>query len=126
MFGGVTVGTLRRLKRKQRRRMQSAPTITEGPLPSPLTEFRRRQSRISNFSFRSNENEADRSADPLEPQQLMIKYNLRKLKILTKPVEMQAEPIPGLKQETESNGMIYSWIPKESLSKVFKLTLLIG
>ena len=122
MFGGVTVGILRRLKRKQRRRMQSAPTITEGPLPSPLTEFRRRQSGISNFSFRSNENEAD----ALETQQLMIKYNLRKLKILTKPVEMQVEPIPGLKQETDSNRMIYSWIPKESLSKVFQLTNLIG
>ena len=105
VFGGVTVGNLRRLKRKQRRRMQSAPTeaVTEA-IPSPIPGDTRRKSMVSNFSFHR---------ELSEPDQLMVKYNLRKLKILTKPVE-ETNPIPGLRPE--QNRMIYSWIPKGSLT----------
>ena len=104
VFGGVTVGNLRRLKRKQRRRMQSAPTevVTE-TFPSP-SNFRRRKSMLSNFS--SNQEYS-------ESEQLIMKYNLRKLRMLTKPVEEDTDPIAGL--QSNGNGMIYSWIPKLSL-----------
>ena len=109
VFGGVTVGHLRRLKRKQRRRGQSEPSE---PVTEPLSsDFRRRKSQHSNFSFNREVSETD---------QMMIKYNFKKLKILTKPVE-ETNSIPGLKPE--QNQMIYSWIPKNSLNLYSNLTI---
>ena len=114
VFGGVTVGHLRRLKRKQRRRGQSEPSepVTE-PLASDFraADFRRRKSQHSNLSFNREVSETD---------QIMIKYNFKKLKILTKPVE-ETNSNPGLKPE--QNRMIYSWIPKNSLKLYSNLTI---
>ena len=108
VFGGVTVGYLRRLKRKQRQRRLSEPTeaVTE-----PISLDFRRKSHHSNFSFNREVSEAE---------EIMIKYNLKKLKILTKPIE-ETNPIPGLKPE--QNLMIYSWIPKNSLNLYSNMTI---
>ena len=112
VFGGVTVRNLRSLKRKQRRRMQSAPTeeVTE-TLKSP-SNFRRRKSMLSNFL--SNQ-------ECSESEQLIMNYNLRKLKELTKPVKRGTVPIAGL--QSNDNGMIYSWIPKLSLGLYSNLAI---
>ena len=119
VFGGSTVKNLKYLKRKQRRPKSTPIKAIMEPLPSPTvvpTDLRRLKSdphnTISNLSLNQGHPESE---------QLIMQYNLRKLRMLSKPVEEETDPIPGL--QPNENQMVYSWIPKYCLNLYSNLAI---